>query len=146
MLLYRIVGEKYSHNLSASGLRNRWNDDGQFVIYTSDSRSLACLENLVHRSNSGNNALFRIMVISVPDDLAILTISEDQLPGKWKDDFCGECLHIGREWYIKNEFPVLKVPTTIIPNEWNYILNTRHPDFRKIRLIRTEDFDFDKRL
>lgn len=146
MLLYRIVREKYSHDLSASGYRNRWNDDGQYVIYTSDSRSLACLENLVHRSNSGNNALFRVMVISLPDDLAVYTITEDQLPGNWKDDFCEECLSIGMLWYTDNKYPVLKVPTTIIPNEWNYVLNTRHPDFGKISLVRTEDFAFDKRL
>lgn len=146
MLLYRIVREKYSHDLSASGFRNRWNDDGQYVIYTSNSRSLACLENLVHRSNSGNNTLFRVMVISFPDDLPILTISEDQLPKHWKDDFCEKCLQLGREWYVKNKYPVLKVPTTIIPNEWNYLLNTKHEGFKKISLVRREEFSFDKRL
>jgi RES domain-containing protein len=147
MLLYRIVREKYAYDLSsASGFRNRWNEDGQYVIYTSDSRSLACLENLVHRSNSGNNALFRVMVISVPDDIAVLEITEEQLPKHWKGAFCEECLQLGREWYIKGEFPLLKVPTTIIPHEWNYLLNTRHRDFAKISLLRTEEFFFDKRL
>ena len=57
MLVYRITKAKYAKELVASGFRNRWNEDGQFVIYTSDSRSLACLENLVHRSNSGNNRI-----------------------------------------------------------------------------------------
>lgn len=146
MLLYRIVREKYAHSLSASGMRNRWNDDGQYVLYTSGSRSLACLENLVHRSNSGFNALFRIMVISVPDDLAVLEVSEEQLPKHWKTDFCKACLQLGHDWYTREEYPVLKVPTSIIPNEWNFILNTRHLDFKKISLLKTEEFVFDKRL
>jgi len=146
MLLYRIVREKYAHDLSASGFRNRWNDDGQYVVYTSDSRSLACLENLVHRSHSGNNALFRVMLISVPDDFTILNILEDQLPKDWKSEFCEECLQIGSDWYIKNEIPILKVPTTTIQNERNYVLNTKHHDFKKIKLERTEEFIFDERL
>lgn len=146
MLVYRIVREKFSYDLSASGFRNRWNEDGQHVIYTSDSRSLACLENLVHRSHSGINGLFRLMVISVPDNLAISYITEDQLPKDWQGEFCEECLQIGSRWYIKNESPILKVPTTIIPHEWNFVLNTKHPDFEKIILERTEEFVFDERL
>ncbi len=79
MLVYRITKTKYANELVASGFRNRWNEDGQFVIYTSDSRSLACLENLVHRSNSGNDQLFRTMIISIPDDIPILTIQEKEI-------------------------------------------------------------------
>ena len=86
------------------------------------------------------------MVISMPDDLAVLEIKEEELPKQWKADFCEECLKIGSTWYIREEFPVLKVPTSIIPHEWNYIINTRHRDFQKISLLRTEAFVFDKRL
>ena len=146
MLLYRIVREKYAFDLVASGFRSRWNEDGQHVIYTSDSRALACLENLVHRSHSGQNDLFRLMVISVPDDLPIFNVVDRQRPRGWKGEFCKECLQIGSDWYIRNEIPILKVPSTIIPHEWNYVLNTKHPDFRKISLERTEEFVFDERL
>ena len=146
MLLYRIVRKIYAFDLSASGFRSRWNEDGQYVIYTSDSRALACLENLVHRSHSGRHDLFRLMVISVPDDLAILNIAESRLPEDWKGEFCKRCLQTGSDWYIRNEIPILKVPSTIIPDEWNYILNTKHPDFTKIILERTEEFVFDERL
>lgn len=146
MLVYRIVREKYSKYLSASGFRNRWNDDGQYVIYTSNSRSLACLENLVHRSHCGSDLLFKTMIIYVPDDLSVLTIQEQELPGSWRKDFCVACLSIGKDWYTKNAFPILKVPSSIISHEWNFILSTRHPDFSKIKLADTEDFLFDERL
>ncbi|MGB3589914.1 MAG: RES family NAD+ phosphorylase [Tunicatimonas sp.] len=146
MLLYRITRAKYANELVASGFKNRWNDEGQFVIYTSESRSLACLENLVHRSHSGNDQLFRTMIIFVPDELAILTVQEAELPKNWRKGFCDTCLQLGSAWYTENKYPLLKVPTTIIPNEWNYLINARHPDFSQIKLVSTEGFPFDQRL
>ncbi len=146
MLVYKITKAEYAHELVASGFRNRWNDDGQYVIYTSDSRSLACLENLVHRSNSGRDMLFKTMVISIPDELPVLIVEETDLPKSWKKGFCEECLQIGKAWHTAYKYPILRVPTSIIPNEWNYILNTRHQSFDKIRLINAEGFLFDERL
>lgn len=146
MIVYRIVREKYAKDLSASGFRSRWNEDGQYVLYTSNSRALACLENLVHRSHCGEDRLFKTMIIYVPDDLRVLTIQQQELPANWRKDFCASCLSIGNDWYTKNEFPILKVPSSIIAHEWNFILNTRHHDFSKIKLADTEDFLFDERL
>ena len=146
MLVYRITKAKYASELVASGFRNRWNDDGQHVIYTSGSRALACLENLVHRSNSGNDLLFKTMIISIPDELSVLTVQEKDLPKGWRKSYCEQCLQLGKKWYIENKFPILKTPSSIISNEWNYILNTRHQDFRKIKLTGTERFLFDERL
>lgn len=146
MLVYRITKAKYADQLLASGFRNRWNEDGQFVIYCSESRSLACLENLVHRSHSGNDQLFRTMVIFVPDKLPVLTIQENDLPQDWRKGFCEVCLNLGKHWYSENKYPILKTPSSIIPNEWNYILNTRHVDFDKVKLVGTEGFLFDERL
>ncbi len=146
MLVYRIVREKYALGLSASGFRNRWNEDGQYVIYTSNSRPLACLENLVHRSYAGKDELFKTMIIYLPDELPVLSIHAEELPKNWKKDFCATCLSIGKDWYRQNEYPVLKVPSSIIPAEWNFVLNTKHPDFFKIKMTDTEDFFFDTRL
>jgi RES domain-containing protein len=146
MLVYRITKARYAGELAASGFRNRWNEDGQYVIYSSASRALACLENLVHRSNSGNDQLFRTMIIFVPDELPVLTIQENELPQNWRKGFCEECINLGKAWYIENKYPILKTPSSILPHEWNYILNTRHPDFSKIKLVGNESFSFDERL
>jgi len=147
MLVFRIVKEQYAYNLqTASGLRNRWNADGQFVIYTTSSRALACLENLVHRSRSGADRIFKTMVIDIQDKLPQKEIKLKNLPENWRHSFCQQCLQIGMQWYISNETPVLKVPSSIIPEEWNYILNVRHPQFNRIRLINTEAFLFDQRI
>jgi len=54
---------------------------------------------------------------------------------------------LGSEWYQSNKSLILKVPSAVIPMEYNYIINTRHPDFQNnVTLVRTEDYFWDERL
>ncbi|MGM9508739.1 RES family NAD+ phosphorylase [Larkinella sp. GY13] len=147
MRVYRITKARYAERLIASGGVARWNSRGQFVIYTAATRALACLENVVHLSGEGLLADFRVMVIDLPDHLQIETISPDQLPPDWftfQNYFV--CQQIGNDWLQNSRSPVLKVPSAIIPNEWNYLLNPGHPDFSQIDLIQAEPFVFDPRI
>lgn len=145
----RITLKEFSDKLFAPGFKGRWNEDGQFVIYTASSRSLACLENLVHRNQIPAEPVFVTMVIQLPDELPIQAISLEDLPEDWlryPGDDCPPCLQAGSEWYNEKKFPILKVPSAVIPYEWNYVLNTRHKGFAKISLIKEEPFYFDERL
>ncbi|WP_420149730.1 RES family NAD+ phosphorylase [Spirosoma sp.] len=147
MLVYRITKAIYADRLVASGGAARWNERGQFVIYTAATRALACLENVVHRSGEGLQEIFRVMVIDIPDELRIDLLVTDTLPADWFDfRQYGTCQRIGGEWIRSGRSPVLKVPSAIISNEWNYLLNPAHPDFQRIGLIRTEPFVFDPRI
>ena len=147
MIVYRIAKEEYSTALKASGYAARWNHKGSFVIYTAENRSLACLENLVHRSGEGNNALYRVMIIQIPDNLKIDTIEDADLKKGWKknENFM-YCQHKGADWLSAGFTAILKVPSALIKNEFNFILNPNHPDFKKIKLTGAEDFIFDPRL
>jgi RES domain-containing protein len=147
MEVYRICLEEYSQDLYASGYRGRWNLKGSFVIYTAGSRALACLENVVHRSGEGLKSIFKVVVIDVPDALALERIPAEQLAPEWhKTKNYPLCQPLGEAWYQGRSSAVLQVPSSIIPHEYNYILNTRHPDFKAIRILRLEDFDFDPRI
>ena len=147
MIVYRITLEKWSYNLFASGNSGRWNSKGNYVIYTASSRSLACLENLVHRSGEGLNSLFKIIEIEIPDDLKISEIKKNELEKDWFESTKYlYCQNLGDKWIRANKFCVLKVPSSIITEENNYILNYYHPDFKKIKIIRITDFLFDNRL
>ena len=147
MLIYRITKAIYTDRLVASGGAARWNSRGQFVIYTAATRALACLENVVHRSGEGLLDAFRVMVIDLPDELAIETISVGNLPTDWFDFHQYDtCQRIGGEWLRNGQSAVLRVPSAIIANESNYLLNPAHPDFSRIQLVRTEPFVFDPRL
>ena len=145
--MYRICLAKYANALVASGIRGRWNYKGTFVIYTAGSRALACLENVVHRSGEGLTENFRTLLIHIPDNLKIETIPATALPANWKEiSSYPACQAIAHEWYTKGESAVLKVPSAIIPEESNYILNTRHPDFSSIKIKAVEEFFFDPRI
>ncbi|MBI5916727.1 MAG: RES family NAD+ phosphorylase [Bacteroidetes bacterium] len=147
MLVYRIVLEKWSKSLAASGQAARWNSRGRFVVYTAGTRALACLENVVHRSGEGLNQLFKTMVIEVPDKLYIEKIIEPDLPDGWHE-FESHHLtqQLGDAWIDSMKSAVLSVPSAIVPQELNFLINLQHPDFQKFRLLRTEDFVFDPRI
>jgi RES domain-containing protein len=147
MIVYRIVSDEFSGSLKASGRPARWNSPGNEMIYTAGSVSLACLENVVHRSGEGLDALFKILVIEIPVDLACGAISLSDLPENWMVFSSVNITRlIGDNWLKSMTTPTMRVPSAIIPQESNYLLNPSHPDFSKIRLLKTMDFSFDKRI
>lgn len=147
MLLYRICLAKYADGLFASGYRARWNYQDQFVIYCAGSRALACLENVVHRSGEGLHDQFRVLVIDVPDELLVEEICLAELPADWaKASRYALCQPLGSQWYEARQSAVLRVPSSIIPPESNYLLHSRHPDFPRIRIVAREPFSFDARI
>lgn len=147
MKVYRITLEPYSHRLYASGRIARWNSKGTFVIYSASSRALACLENVVHRGGEGLNGSFRTMTIEIPDGLPMSVIKPDELETSWKDYRKQVSTRIlGDQWVRQCETPVLQVPSAIIPEEHNYLINPNHPQFAQIQLLKTDPFVFDGRL
>ncbi len=147
MNVFRITTDQWSKSLTASGYPARWNGRGRFVIYTAESRSLACLENLVHRSGEGNNDLYKVMVIEIPDNISIAEIEASSIKKDWHtiDNYI-YCQTLGSKWLNDLKCAVLKVPSVIILKEHNYLINPNHPDFKKIKLAGNEDFDFDRRF
>ncbi len=117
------------------------------MLYTAESRALACLENLVHRSGEGNNALYKVMLIEIPDAVAVKTIDPKKLRKNWYSmtnyPYCQE---IGDKWLKEAETVALKVPSSVIKQECNILLNPQHPDFKKVKLAGMEDFSFDERF
>ncbi len=147
MEIYRICLEKWAHSLAPSGRAGRWNADRVPVLYTAASRSLACLENLVHRSGEGANSNFRIMVIEVPDDITISQIHLKDLPKGWNRVAAYPvCRALGEQWINQGKSCLLSVPSSIIPQEKNILLNSLHPEFNRIKLKGVEPFFFDERL
>lgn len=147
MLVYRIALAHRCKSLSASGYPGRWNSKGKFVIYTAATRALACLENVVHRSGEGLILDFKVMEIEISDTIKVIEIPLDQLPIEWHA--FQKMVHsqtLGNRWIESMESAVLKVPSAIIPNEVNYLLNPAHPDFKRIKIVSVTDFIFDPRI
>lgn len=131
----------------ASGRAARWNPNEVEMIYTASSRSLACLENVVHRNQIGLNQIFSVMLIECPDDLEIKKINPNELPADWKDyNQMIVTQRMGATWIKEGKNAILSVPSSIIEEEVNYLLNPKHKDFYKIRIIETRPFIFDERI
>ena len=147
MQVYRITLAKHAQGLFASGRAARWNSNDREIIYTSSSQSLACLENVVHRSQVGLLNHFRVLTIEIPETTTIVSLDIEQLPFQWH---AFENMHItqqlGDQWLNEANSAVLRVPSSIIHSEFNYLLNPRHADFRLIKLLKAEPFIFDARI
>lgn len=146
MNVFRITLAKYAV-LNASGREGRWFSEGNYAIYTSESRALACLENTVHRDSISLKQLYKVLIIDVPDTIKVIDVVEkyaiNNLNLLKSATFCR---NIGDEWYKNRESCILKVPSVIIKNEYNFLLNTKHPDFAQIKITEIEDFNFDSRI
>lgn len=147
MLIYRIALEKYAHKLVASGRAARWNPNDVEMIYAASSRSLACLENVVHRNQLGLSLAFSVMTIEVPDELPIISINKEQLPPGWQQyDQMLFTQQLGEKWIRERQSAILKVPSSIIEEEVNYLINPKQDDFKFINLIKIAPFVFDARI
>lgn len=147
MLVYRITLERWAESLTGSGYPARWNPKGYHVVYCAGSRALACLENLVHRSGEGLSANFKIAEIYIPDSLAVHQIDPNKLPGSWhRVDGYSVCQEIGKIWLDQQKTCIMRVPSSIIQEEWNVLINPNHPDFKDISIRNISDFSFDNRL
>lgn len=150
MEIFRISTIRYTHTLSASGKAARWNSDNQFVMYAGQSRALSTLESVVHFNNVKPLSEFRIMVISISEQENLYTTKRIiDLPDNWRSiNAYPDLQTIGSKWYETRQSLILVVPSVIIPQEHNYIINTRHPDFNEnnVNLVRTEGYFWDDRL
>ena len=149
MELFRVTKKRYQNDLSGYGSYlsgGRWNSLGRSAFYTASSRSLAILEALVHiTTSSPNQEDFVIMVIYVPDDFSFQVVQKEDLSQSWKEEK-EETVAIGNKWIEANKDLVLRAPSIIVKNEFNYIFNTQHLDYQQVKLIDLEPFEFDIRL
>lgn len=147
MEIFRITKPKYADSLKASGNEARWNHKGEDVIYAASSRALASLELIVHLSGFILKNPYKINVIGVPNDLLVININKEEMPRNWGSlSPYKETQRLGSAWLKSKNSSVLKVPSSIVINGYNYVINTNHTDFDKLDIVDTEDYLFDPRI
>lgn len=148
MLLYRIAKCMYADDLSGTGARlygGRWNSIGKPMVYLASSRSLAVLEVLVHLPPTLIPSNYCLVTLDVPDDVQKLDIKA--LPANWQDfPEPGILKTIGDKFLQNSRHLLYSVPSAIVKEEYNYLLNPAHPNFLKVKLINKQPFSFDERL
>ena len=124
----------------------RWNSPGRAVVYMSESLSLSVLEPLVHMVKIHMMSGHKCICVDIPEDM-ITTLAENGLPVDWKAVPAPQSTkQIGDHWFDTRTSPVLKVPSTVIPLEHNFVLNPSHPEFHTLQVGKIKDFEIDKRL
>lgn len=146
MIAYRICNLLHKEDLSGTGAKlfgSRWNSVGISMLYLASSISLAWLEMLVHLQPHDKSTDFALLHVDVPDTAPQLRLG--QLKPYWREDV-GYTQFIGDEFIRSKQNLLLQVPSAIVPEESNCLVNTEHSDFKKVKIITTKIFQFDERL
>lgn len=152
MLVYRISKSTYAEDLSGTGAGlygGRWNPKGFQMVYTAGSISLATLEFLAHNFHLMPKLELTLSVISIDDKVKIESIDAQNLPPDWQNPFKNERFTkaLGAEFLIAKRAYALKVPSSIVPREFNLLLNPQHVAHQKTKIIeRINPFSIDERI
>jgi RES domain-containing protein len=149
MLVYRVGKTKHANDLSGEGAKingGRWNHKNFPCLYTSASRALSLLEYTVNVNIEYIPRALSVSTIEIPDS-EILKINEASLPGDWKQvpspsstkDFGTHFLKAGKK-------AIIQIPSSIIKEEYNYLLNPAHPESRNFKIVEIMDLVYDVRI
>ena len=151
LTVFRLGKEAYRRTLFSGqgGLyaNGRWTSRGQPVVYASGSISLAVLEYTVNYRRRGWVPATVLGRAAIPASVRVESISIDSLPAKWfAADAPPQLQKLGADWLRRAESAVLKVPSAIVVEEWNYLLNPLHADFGRFKFTNPTLFNFDRRV
>jgi RES domain-containing protein len=147
---WRIVNARNAATaFSGDGSRRsggRWNSRGYRAVYLADSLALATLEVMVHGVSYETLHNYVCILATIPKKIT-QEVDLKNLPRNWRNDLPpAELRELGDRWLNGKKSAVLKVPSAVIPVEFNYVLNPRHKDFGKIEIAEPLSLAFDKRL
>lgn len=148
MRVYRIGRSEYIRDITGTGAKlfgGRWNRKGISMLYTAEHRSLAALEVLVHLNTSEVPDDLKIISIEIPSN-SIITIGLERFKKIQKRETKETFQVIGNKWVLEEKSLCLKVPSIVINEEFNVLLNPNHKLFKKVKIDKVDDFIFDKRL
>ena len=148
MRCYRLCQIQF-RALDGQGARKyggRWNRPGRPAVYASSSRALAILE-LLARVDREIPADLLLLTINIPDAASIERLRPDALPTDWLTRPAPEsCRIVGDGWLASAKGLVLAVPSVLVPEESNLLLNPQHAEFATVRVVAGRPFSFDPRL
>ena len=152
MKVYRITKTTYADDLTGTGAQlygERWNPRGFQMVYTAGSLSLATLEFLAHNFHLMPKLELTLTVLEIHEKSAIEKIDEGALPAQWRNIFKGQNFTqgLGAEFLSAKRAYALKVPSIIVPSEFNILLNPNHPQHQQVKILeKISPFQIDKRL
>lgn len=148
MHCYRLCKAKYPplDGYGAYLYGGRWNSPGRAVIYAAASRALAALEFLTGIERHTALGPLQMVTIELADG-SVESLEADEMPTHWRTYPAGKSTKmIGDEWLQKAETLCLKVPSVVIPEEYNILVNPLHVEFKHVKITDSKSFEYDNRL
>ena len=149
MRLYRLCRAPF-RALDGEGARlygGRWNSPGRPVVYASTTLSLAALEYLIHVDAADAPSDLVALTVELPDEVDVERVEAAGLPAGWEQAPEPQaCKDIGDAWLVAGRALALRVPSAPIPEEENVLLDVRHPDAQRVRIVAERPFFYDPRL
>ena len=151
MRVWRICRKPYV-DIALDGIggmytSGRWHNKGHPIVYTATSAALAALEVLVHVDPLTAPTDLRLLAIELPDDLTTEVLELVSLPDGWHSAPAPTALQsLESSWLTSGRTAALNVPSAVINVERNVLLNPRHPQMQRLRILSDEAFSFDTRL
>jgi RES domain-containing protein len=148
MIVYRFTHIRYKDDISGTGAKlhgGRWNEPGIAALYTSSTISLSLLEVLVNAHTLKELQSLTLMKIQIPPSIEGSIQKLSSLKKDWLDDF-DYSRWIGSRFLKEGDNLLLECPSAVITEEMNYLINPEHKDFKKVKLLSSDEFRFDERL
>jgi RES domain-containing protein len=150
MQVWRLVKTRYAATpFDGEGARlygARWNSPGKRIAYASGNSALAVLEVLVHMTGGGSLPGYSLVSTSLPGSL-VEVIDPADLPDNWDSSpVPPEVQAVGDAWLASTRSLALRVPSALVRDSYNILINPEHGDFGRLTIVSTEPFDFDRRL
>lgn len=120
----------------------RWNEVGTAVVYCSDHPSTTLLEILLHTDREDVAPTYQLLEIDAPDSL---NIYQPELPSDWVGRY-SKTQMIGSNFLLDLEYPLMRIPSIVMPQAANFLINPTHPDATQFRIVQTWRYPFDSRL
>ena len=147
MILWRI--SNYSTLDGGGGLvvSGRWHTKGHPILYCTWNPATALLEILVHMEIDAEDRPehFQILKIEGPDTLSLEKIEPDALPANWQED-TALTQSIGDRWFFEGRSLFLDVPSVLVPETSNLLVNPLHSEINQLKIKRVYEHAFDARL
>ncbi len=148
MNVYRISNCKFINDLSGTGAARyagRWHNKGTHILYTAANSALALLETVVHISTIPIES-YCMICLAIPED-KISELSITQLPDDWFANLSPDSIKLIGDSFVKNnQYLALKLPSAILFEESNYLLNPNHADFKLAKVLFSRKVAIDQRL
>ena len=125
----------------------RWHSRGREIIYTAPNPATALLEVLVHAEVRQPQALagYSFLKIEIDDAITRERIEPAGLPDGWRHELA-LTRSVGDAWLAAGRTALLDVPSVIVPESWNVLVNPRHAEAGRVRVVEVVRYPMDGRL